>query len=135
MQLSLTHDADVDAWFLSHEDVRIETPADIDAWRDALMKELEKLGGQRAYILIDLGGFTLAPGMAEPYGKVAKTVVSQYALGVVRFGSDDGSDLTTTAIRLGAVMNRFPANVFPNREVALQVLERIRGLPASPPAP
>jgi hypothetical protein len=130
MKLTLTHDPDVDAWFLTHDDVRIESASDIAAWREALLRELEKLGGARAYILIDLAGFQLAPAMAEQYGKVAKTVVSQYALGIIRYGGDQaGRDLTTTAIRLGAVLNRFPANVFPDRESALEVLARIRGLP------
>jgi hypothetical protein len=128
MDLRLSYDGSLDAWVLTHDDVRIEREEDIEVWHSILLRELQKLGGERAYILIDIAEFHLAPALAERYGKVAKRVISEHALGIVRFGHSD-HDMTTTAIRLGAVLNRFPANVFPNREAALEVLARIRTLP------
>lgn len=131
MRLELTYDNDVDAWTLRHDAVEISTPADIERWRSALDEELARLGGKRVYLLIDLDGFSLSPAIAHEYGKVAKRVMTDHALGVVRYGSDAG--LTTTSIRVAAIVSRFPANIFPDRAAAVRAINRIRKLPFAKP--
>ena len=126
VKLHLDYDQEHDVWTLRHEAVFIRDADDISQWRALLTEEFAKLEGKRVYLLIDTDGFSLNPAVAEQYGGVAKMVVSTYAIGVVRYGAD--SDLTQTAIRIGAIKNRFPANIFPSREVALEVLAKVRQL-------
>ncbi len=127
MRLELNHDPQLDVWTLRHFDVAIRTHADIDTWRELLRAELGKLGGKRVDLLISLDGFTLDPSLAEAYGRVAKEVASQHTRTLIRYGSE--ADMTTTAIRLGAVLSRFPSNIFPDRRHALSALDRARELP------
>ena len=132
MQLKIAFDKELSAWTLTHHECNIDTLADIDTWKTQLQHEFTKVTIRPSYLLIDLQGFNLSASMAEHYGNVVKTLT--YAglwLGVVRYDAGR-KDLTATVMRLQAIKNKFPSNIFPNREAALEALAHIRQLPESP---
>ncbi|MEM6991404.1 MAG: hypothetical protein AAF721_12930 [Myxococcota bacterium] len=123
----LTFDEEDAVWTLRHKDVVIRSATDIERWRELLTAELTKIKTIGADLLISLDGFTLDPSLAEAYGRVAKAAVGGGNFGsVIRYGAE--TDMTTTAIRLGAVLSRFPSNIFPDRRHALAALQKVRTL-------
>jgi hypothetical protein len=126
MEVHLAYDTEIDAWTLSHKDVHIETSADVAEWRRLMHLELAKLHGKRGYLLISIAGFEVSAVMMEEYGRTAQAVARHF-LGVIRYGA---SAKTERAVVLQSILNRFPANLFPDRGMAIKALERIRALPA-----
>jgi hypothetical protein len=126
MRLKMRFDKDVDAWMLSHEDCTITTKEQVEEWKALLQAEFAKVTKHPAYLLVDLAGFDLDPSMAERYGDAVKKLSysGQWAA-VVRYQTD-AQNFTNTTIRLQAVKNRFPSNIFPSREAALAALEEIK---------
>ena len=72
MKLDLQYDSTCDAWTLRHENVVIRNAVDIEQWKQQLMVLLERMGGERGYLLIDMHGFELDPEIADDYGVVVK---------------------------------------------------------------
>ena len=124
MKLDLQYDSTCDAWTLRHENVVIRNAVDIEQWKQQLMVLLERMGGERGYLLIDMHGFELDPEIADDYGAVAKQVVSNYVLGIVRYGV--APTTTNTSVRLQSVLLGYRANVEPDRMSALDKLAKIR---------
>lgn len=129
MRLTFTYDPSIDAWTVMSEGIELRTLEDLLRWKGLFAEGAKKLGGKKAYLLVDISGFTLDPALATEYGKAAREIRSRYALGLIRYGSHD--KMTEASVYLQAILNRFPANIFPDREVALQALEKIRKLPAA----
>jgi hypothetical protein len=127
MKVELSYDAEADAWLISHQDVLLNTPADVAEWRRQVDLEFQKVAEPRVFLLICMHGVQVHPSVANEYGRNAKEIIGQRALGLVRFG--DPGVLTTTSVLLQAVMNRYPSNVFPDRASALLALRKIRTLP------
>lgn len=122
--LDIHHSEDALMATIRHDDCVIDSMAAVGEWKRQLVEELKKLGGEKAYLLVDMGGFVLDPVYASEYGETAKRVVVDHALAVLRYGSSDG--MTLSAVRLEAVIHRFPANTFADRTAALAALDRIR---------
>jgi hypothetical protein len=124
MELSLTYDASVDAWTLRTQGA-LNTPEDVERWRERLTGELAAIG-RKIYLLVDMSEFQVSAAMSDSYGRGAKEVAERYAKGIVRYGRPKGT--TATTVRLEAVINRFPPNVYPDREAALAALKEVRSL-------
>jgi hypothetical protein len=104
MELKLTYESELDAWTLTHKEVRVTSPANVNTWRRLLARQFEKLGGRRSWILIDMADFELAPSVAELYGATAKAPGAEHALGIVRYGRP----ATVTTTGSSARHERFP---------------------------
>jgi hypothetical protein len=122
MEVRLTYDPALDAWTLTHRDVRIQSPADANRWRQLLGQELHKLNGQPAYVLIDVTEFEVAAVMMEDYGRTVKAIAHNFR-GVFRYGA---GDKTRTTVLLQSLVNSFPANLFNDRAEAIEALNRAR---------
>ncbi|MCH9682191.1 MAG: hypothetical protein K0V04_12205 [Deltaproteobacteria bacterium] len=131
MKMELSYDEQIDAWTLRHDAVEIDSNEALERWHDLLERELATAPVEAFHLMICVEGFSLAPELAEAYGQIAKHMVLPRTRAVVRYGTDNG--LTTTSIRLGAVLNRYPANIFPDRRHASEALLRIRRLGGSCP--
>ncbi len=127
MKMELSYEEAIDAWTLRPDGVHIDSTEALERWQQMMEREFAAAPPEPFYLLIRVEGFTLAPGQAEAYGHVAKATVVPRTRSVIRYGTDVG--LTNTAIRLGAVLNRYPANIFPDRQHAIEALHRIRDLP------
>jgi hypothetical protein len=125
MELKLTYESELDAWTLTHKEVRVTSPADVNTWRRLLARQFEKLGGRRSWILIDMADFELAPSVAELYGATAKAPGAEHALGIVRYGRP-ATVTTTTTVRTQGVMRDYAPNVHPTRLAAIEALHDLR---------
>jgi hypothetical protein len=130
MDLQFEYDAEIDAWTM-HPTGVLQTPADVTAMQALVAREFRKLHGKKAYILIDVSGLTIDPAVASVYGQLFRYVVAR-TLGLVRYGA---SGTTAATIRLEAIRNRFPSNIFPDRKAAIEALEHVRRLPATADGP
>lgn len=129
MQVTLSYAPAHGCWTFVFEDVNLRSAADIDRWKILVYRELEKLKGRRAYLLVDMRGFRLHPDVAPLYGEVARDIIDRHALAVVRYAPDDDG-ISAAAIRLAAIKQRFASNIFPSRNAALEALDMMRSLPA-----
>ncbi|MFK7990259.1 MAG: hypothetical protein AB8I08_29835 [Sandaracinaceae bacterium] len=110
-----------DTYVMRQQAVRLTTHLDIAEW-EALMRErsetlLLERGGAKWWCLIDLGEYELNPELAADYGERARTFVERYFLGCVRFGDPEGL-CSKSALRIGALKNRFPSNLFRDENAA-----------------
>lgn len=124
VKLTLEYDTSLDIWEVSHRDVHLHDEAAIDEWRKQLHQQLEKLGGKKSYLLIDMKGVELSPAFAERYGKVVREVLADHALGTLRYGKPDG--WTAMAVELQGAMNNYSAVVFADRTAAVLALSMLR---------
>jgi hypothetical protein len=122
VKISLTFDAALDAWELSHQEARIETPADVTEWRRQMEVELRKLRGQQVWVLIDVRGFHVAAVMMKEYGRTVQWLAPNF-LGVVRYGADEG---TRNAVLLQSMVNAFAPNLYDERAAAVSALAALR---------
>jgi hypothetical protein len=122
VDVKLTYDPSLDAWTLTHRDVRIQTLADAHRWRQLLGEELQKLNGQPVFALIDVTDFEVAAVMMEEYGRTVKAIAHNFR-GVFRYGA---GDKTRTTVLLQSIVNSFPANLFSDRAEAIEALNRAR---------
>lgn len=129
MKITLKYDRELDAWTVEHQEARIRTRDDIAEWKRQLVAELKKLKGKKAWLLIDAAGFQLDSAVAAEYGAIAREVAEKYAHGVLRYGKADG--WTAAQVRLQAVIQRFPANFFQDREAAVEALRRLKSQPVA----
>ena len=121
MRLWYSDDEVIDACVMHMEGIEVREEESLGQWAKVMEAEsdawLAKRGGQRWFCLIDLGGFRLAPQMADEYGARAGNFVKKYFLGAIRFGNPDGL-CTDAALRLGAISGRFPSNLVRDVEAA-----------------
>src|SRR4051794_9897107 len=103
MKVQLSYDQLLDAWTMNHEQVYLNSLADIEEWRSLVTEELKKLGDRKAYLLLDISDVRLDPRMAEHYGQVAQQVVRRYAHAIVRYGVKDPA--THAAVSLQGIIN------------------------------
>lgn len=129
MRVWLEHDTQDDVWTIRHDGCVIASKEDIDRWQTELDEALVAKGAHPVDLFVDVHGFELSPAVAELYGKVARTVIATHARCLIRYGDPGG--LTTASVRLQAVINRFPANLFADREAATEALRRIRATRAA----
>jgi len=124
VDIELHYDADIDAWTLRCIDCRLGTQDDIAELKELLNAEFAKFEGKKTYLLIDMANFELVPSLAEAYGKIARDVLRKNALGILRYGPRQ--DWIASMVRLQSVIQHFPANIFPDREAALEALDKLR---------
>lgn len=122
MDIRLTYDAVLGAWELTHHDAHIESAADAAEWRRQLTRELAKLGGVPVYVLIDVSDFDVADNMVSEYGRTVASIAHHFH-GVVRYGAPER---TRNAVMLESTLFGFPSNLYPDREAAIEALERMR---------
>jgi hypothetical protein len=122
MDIRLTYDAVLGAWELTHRNVRIETPADAAEWQRQLARELQKLGNNPVYALINVSEFDVAEPMMAEYGRTVASIAHHFH-GVARYGA---GEKTRTAVLLESMLYGFPPNLFPDREAAVKALESMR---------
>jgi hypothetical protein len=122
MQLKLTYDTGIDAWTLVHRDVHLNTPEDVAEWRRLLAAELDQLGSQPVYLLVDVKGFEVAAARMEDYGRTVKSIAHHF-LAVIRYGA---TDKTQTAVLLQSVLNHYAPNLYPDRLSAIAALKQLR---------
>jgi hypothetical protein len=118
------YDAVENIVFVTHpEPVHLETPADIDAYFDAVIAFWrDECKRRRAYYLVDWKGFSLNMRETTFYSRHIKKVSSECAITIVRYGTDP---LRRAATRLMALKLHLPSNIYDTREEAMMV---IRGL-------
>ena len=124
MRASLKYDKSIDAWIIAGKNVDLNTPADVAAWRDALRRELERLGGEKAALLLDLDGFEVGFAAKNAYGALEREIHDQYALALLRYGEPIG--FSRTVIMLEGEKRGLPADVLPNRTAAVRALGDLR---------
>jgi hypothetical protein len=129
MFLSLTYDAGIGAWTMSHTDANLETEADVAAWRQLVHTELKKLGDKPVYLLVDVTNFHVAATRMEDYGRTVKSI-GHHFIAVFRYGA---GGRTQTAVLLQSVLNRFQPNLYPDRESAVRALKQHRDHPDARP--
>lgn len=123
MKLSISYDPGVDAWTLTHEDAIIRTEEEAAEWRRELAACFD---GKSGYLLIDMAEFDLDPSFLPTYGKTVKELTYSRWSGVIRYGGEN--EMSNAAVRINAVDNKYPSNVFPDRAAALAALEQVRGI-------
>lgn len=110
-----------DTYVMRQQAVRLASHLDIAEWETLMQTRSEALllerRGKKWWCLIDLGEYELSPELAAEYGQRAKVFVERYFLGCVRFGDPEGL-CSKSALRLGALKNRFPSNLFRNEDAA-----------------
>ncbi len=124
MKVTVVYDEAHDVFTIECKDVHLRTPQDVSKWSKQLEEELEALGGKKCDLFVDMDGFSIAPGVMELYGLQAKRVGTLYATSLIRYNAMNTQ--TRAEVLLQAVVHRFPANIFPNREAALEALAKIR---------
>lgn len=122
MELKLTYDGAIDAWTLSHRDVHLNTVEDVAEWRRRLTAELDQLGSQPVYLLIDVKDFQVSAIRMEDYGRTVKSIAHHF-LAVIRYGA---TDKTQTAVLLQSVLNHYQPNLYPDRAAAVAALKQLR---------
>ncbi len=108
---------------LRRDSVVIDSRQAVAEWKRKLDSAMRTLGSERVYLLIDVTGFEIDPAFAAEYGKVAKRMVEDRALAVLRYGDLKG--MTASTVRLQAVIHKFSSNVFRDRAAALVALDQI----------
>ena len=124
VKIAIEHNASINAWEVSHEDVRLISDESIEEWRRQVQLELKKLDGRHSYLLIDLKSFELSPAFAHKYGAVVKGVNANHDLSVLRYGGTDG--WTAMTVELQGAIDNFEAVVFADRTAALAALKMLR---------
>jgi hypothetical protein len=121
--------------FISHpQGLLLETPEEIEHWREEVFSKLalvEKQRGGRFPIVISLDGVTIRPTVAELYGTVVKAYVDRFASGLARYTrrpNGVGQVVTVAAMKEG-----FKANLFTSRSDAIaHALSGADGAPSRP---
>ncbi len=107
--------------FVSHpQGLLLETPEEVERWRDEVfskLAEVEQQCGGRFPIVVSLDGVTIRPNVAELYGGVVKTYAERFASGIARYTrrpNGVGQVVAVTAMKEG-----FKANLFTSRSEAI----------------
>lgn len=121
---SLSYDAELDVYTLTQrQPVYLETPEDFEAWTRDLEALLTPLRERRADLLIEIHNFRLRPSLSGQYGQVARRVTRGLGI-VLRYGEIDG--WTSTAVQLQSMIQGYEANLYPDRDAAIEALKALR---------
>ena len=114
--------------------IRENSRLDPNEWRRSvvfqavIIREFEtKVGDRKVAVFVDASNFNLEPAYADAYGKAAKEIVGRFASSLFRYGDPGG--ITKVVARCQAVIHRYPANFYADRDAALAALERLRADP------
>lgn len=124
MKITIEHNASINAWEVSHEEVRLVSDESIEEWRRQIQEQLKKLVGRHSYLMIDLKSFELSPAFAHQYGEVVKQVMAKHDLTPLRYGGTDG--WTAMTVELQGVIDNFSSVIFADRTAALAALKMLR---------
>lgn len=123
--LTVDYDTETDSWTVTNADVKLLDFDGVNQWQRYLLEEIfPRFGGKKVYVLVDLNGVEIGPRVAEEYGTFVRDFAKTYTHNVFRYGPPLG--LTESVIKLQAVIQHFPANVYENRAAALRALEIVR---------
>jgi len=123
MKLSLSYDAAVDAWTITHENIHLKSISDIRVWEQqarVLLQQMPK-GGT---LLVDIHGFSLDPLMGPEWAAMLKTVVLPKVSFLLRYGPSQQP--TEVAILIQGKVHDIPSGILPDRAAALAALARLR---------
>lgn len=133
MRIWYQNDPQIDACVMHMEDVRLLDSESITTWSKTMTTAsddwLSLRGGRKWFCLIELSGFEINPALCDAYGQRARSFVDKYFTGVIRYGAPEGL-YSTSALKVGAIQNSFPANIYRDREAALtayQLMSRAAG--------
>ena len=103
------------------EALDLRTSEDVDRWRTVLDEQLRAVHEEhgRFALLVCVDNVRIAPQVANEYGKAVMEVVHQYVTETARYGSPG---MVRALIAAEAIGKKFPANLFRNREEALDFL-------------
>lgn len=124
---------------IAYEDVRIHDDASFEAWRDAILGQLQRITtevGGPVPLLVGTSGLELHTNMGERYSKeLAMPIAREYATIIARFGS---TGVTSRVVAVEAMRRtvhsvdplararEYAANTFATREEALQFIRTQR---------
>jgi len=107
--------------FVSHpQGLLLETPEEVDHWRDEVFAKLaavEEQCGGRFPIVVSLDGVTIRPNVAELYGSVVKNYAERFASGLARYTRRPNG--VGQVVAVAAMKEGFKANLFTSRSEAI----------------
>lgn len=127
MRLSVTWHADDGVAELKHEQLVLQTAADIARWQELLglqLSALVKQTSQKLLLLICIDGVEIDPSVADLYGAAARTVMDEYTRLTARYGAPSK---IRRLIALEAVRKGYRVNLFESRDEALTYLRAQAG--------
>lgn len=120
MRITVQWDATVGVATIFHDQVRLAAPADVMQWDAQLSRQLastmSRNGGKKFPILVCMDEITIAPAVADEYGRVAKRVITNYASRLARYGEPT---LVRQIVAVEGMKKNFRANLFETRREAL----------------
>ncbi len=131
MQVTLSHDAILDVWTLTHADVNMNSLTDVLEWHELLLSEAQKLQGKKVTLFIDITGVVISSGAVGEYGKRAKEFIGTHTTYAIRYGATDG--WTESQVRLQSIIHRSRVPMLRDREAAIAALKHIRSQPSDAP--
>ncbi len=123
-QVAGRYDADENVlWLWFPGEVRLRQPEDVAAFFDEVAHDwIDSLPG-RAYLMVNYANLHIAPSVGKEYaagmGRFHEKLIGAFRYNVA-------SDFTDTAIALGNLKLRAPANIFPDEAAARDALRRAR---------
>ncbi len=124
MRSLVKYDRSIDAWLISGQDVTLRSREDVTAWRARLWRELDRLGGEKAVLVLDLDGFEVEIGARDAYGAMESEMLERYALALLRFGEPEG--FTRTVILLESEKRGLPRDIYASRAAVVRALTSLR---------
>lgn len=125
MDITVSHDNDLDLWTLTYVGVHLKEMRDVVDWRNKLMAAADKFGGKRVDILIDFTGFELEASMVPLYARITKEFADKHVRCVIRYGAI--SPKTAASLSAASKTVGYPLRVERDRDIALTAMQRIRG--------
>lgn len=106
----------------SEDQWELRTKEDVNAFFEEYRKYFRELN-KKVYIVAHIDGLLVHAEIAEYYGEVARTTVSEYVLGYARWGSNDWARMTVRTTSLKAKM---APRIYSTREEAVHAIEEIK---------
>src|SRR5262249_20064526 len=103
-------------------DVRLQTPADVERWKNESEAQYKAIG-KRVDLLVDLDGIDVSAAVRHEWALARRYLADKYIGKIYRF---NGKAWTRTHIYTGAVLDNAGGEVHPTREAALAALRRDR---------
>jgi hypothetical protein len=123
VDLQLAYCPNVDAWTFHFQDAHLRNANALVQWRALAERELAKLKGRRALLLVCLDDMSVEAHLLTHHGKAVRELMGKHALAVFRYG---GTLRTTTAMRLAAMRCGFASRIHATREAAIEALNEWR---------
>lgn len=120
----LAYDPENEVMFIEMPGSRLDTPADMDAFFDAVLTFWRKrCRGKKVYVVVSYEGFTVNLRENAAYGERMKAAANECAITVLRYGGDP---LQRSAARVRSMKHHEPSHLYESREEALAMVRRIR---------